>query len=99
MMALRLNGRGARWRGETDGIHTPHGVVMLLARFGARVRKSHRRRREDRRVAAGQALKQRRAEFADGLLRKARELLAIALDDEAAEAAFEIGLRAPPDLA
>ena len=80
---------------QADGVHGNDAVGVLLAGLGLRVGESHRHERLRGRVAVLQVLKDRAAERVLALLGNVGEELAVALDDEAGQSAFEIGFGFP----
>ena len=81
-----------------DGVDGDHAVGVLLAGLRLRVGELHRHERLRGRVAVLQVLEDRAAERVLALLGHVREDLAVALDDEARQPAFEVGLGFPGQL-
>ena len=68
---------------------------MLVAGLGSGVPEAHGRQRDDGRVPTIEPLEQWCPEFSNGLFGEAREFLAVAFNNKAAEPAFEIGVCIP----
>ena len=86
---------GGWLRLQADRVHGNHAVGVLLAGFGLGVGELHWHERLRGRVAVLQVLKDGATERVLALLGHVGEELAVTLDDETGQSAFEIGFGLP----